>query len=495
MRDHVLRHIGGLRQRPQRGADRPGRWATSATRSWWRPRRATRRGIGRPTFPRRRSWRRPSEAWAACAPTTWTSFCSTIRRSTCCWPPMCATTLARLVASGKIRAWGASTKGPTDALEALRACDVPVIQANFNMMDIRAIDQRPVRRSDPSKCGLHRPNASMLWFSVRIDRPRHDISAGRPSRRMAAPAAGELDRRGGRPARCGIGAARSGRRSGRASLLPGLSGGIEHHSRHPDAGRGRSERRRQWTGTATGMTPSPPSWKSTEIANSSFRARKLRDEVEQVAAGKQVSADPRRGGGLEIGLAVADQETIARRQPTTRRAACQHAGARLAQVRDSPVALHRAFGVIGANTRCNRYARRPCAARRSSSHVGRRHAARCRDHARCRPGSSRRTPDIRRHSANARFAARRRSSAPVRCGGHSRCPRSVRRHGRGRPPAAARCAARGFARGRSPPECRYRRTAASTTEPSTRPAWAAPAAPGAPGSRGSGRSATGWPCS
>ena len=32
-----------------------------------------------------------------------------------------------------------SAKGPADALEALRACDVPVIQANFNMMDVRAV--------------------------------------------------------------------------------------------------------------------------------------------------------------------------------------------------------------------------------------------------------------------------------------------------------------------------------------------------------------------
>ena len=47
--------------------------------------------------------------------------------------------LARLTASGKIRSWGASAKGPADALEALRACDVPVIQANFNMMDVRAV--------------------------------------------------------------------------------------------------------------------------------------------------------------------------------------------------------------------------------------------------------------------------------------------------------------------------------------------------------------------
>ena len=47
--------------------------------------------------------------------------------------------LAHLVASGKIRSWGASAKGPADALKALQACDVPVIQANFNMMDVRAV--------------------------------------------------------------------------------------------------------------------------------------------------------------------------------------------------------------------------------------------------------------------------------------------------------------------------------------------------------------------
>ena len=47
--------------------------------------------------------------------------------------------LVRLQASGKIRAWGSSAKGPADALDALRLCDVPVIQANFNMMDVRAV--------------------------------------------------------------------------------------------------------------------------------------------------------------------------------------------------------------------------------------------------------------------------------------------------------------------------------------------------------------------
>jgi aryl-alcohol dehydrogenase-like predicted oxidoreductase len=46
--------------------------------------------------------------------------------------------LAKLVASGKIRAWGASTKSPAEAIDALREADVAVVQANFNMMDVRA---------------------------------------------------------------------------------------------------------------------------------------------------------------------------------------------------------------------------------------------------------------------------------------------------------------------------------------------------------------------
>ena len=47
--------------------------------------------------------------------------------------------LAGLAQAGKIRAWGASAKSPGEALEALRACDVPVLQANFNMMDVRVL--------------------------------------------------------------------------------------------------------------------------------------------------------------------------------------------------------------------------------------------------------------------------------------------------------------------------------------------------------------------
>jgi aryl-alcohol dehydrogenase-like predicted oxidoreductase len=47
--------------------------------------------------------------------------------------------MADLVARGKVRAWGLSAKGPADAMAALQAGDVTVIQANFNMMDVRAI--------------------------------------------------------------------------------------------------------------------------------------------------------------------------------------------------------------------------------------------------------------------------------------------------------------------------------------------------------------------
>ena len=47
--------------------------------------------------------------------------------------------LAKLVASGKIRAWGASTKSPAEAIDALRQADVAVVQANFSMMDVRAV--------------------------------------------------------------------------------------------------------------------------------------------------------------------------------------------------------------------------------------------------------------------------------------------------------------------------------------------------------------------
>jgi len=48
--------------------------------------------------------------------------------------------LAQLKADGKIRAWGVSAKSPTEAIEALAEFAAPVVQANFNMMDVRVLD-------------------------------------------------------------------------------------------------------------------------------------------------------------------------------------------------------------------------------------------------------------------------------------------------------------------------------------------------------------------
>ena len=48
--------------------------------------------------------------------------------------------LERLQAAGKIRAWGVSAKSPAEAIEALTAFEAPMVQANFNMMDVRALD-------------------------------------------------------------------------------------------------------------------------------------------------------------------------------------------------------------------------------------------------------------------------------------------------------------------------------------------------------------------
>jgi aryl-alcohol dehydrogenase-like predicted oxidoreductase len=48
--------------------------------------------------------------------------------------------LAALQKAGKIRAWGVSAKSPVEAIEALREFDAAVVQANFNMMDVRALD-------------------------------------------------------------------------------------------------------------------------------------------------------------------------------------------------------------------------------------------------------------------------------------------------------------------------------------------------------------------
>lgn len=62
--------------------------------------------------------------------------------------------LERLIAKGMIRSWGVSAKSPGDALEALKANDVPIVQANFNMMDVRAVTSGLFERVSSSQTGF-----------------------------------------------------------------------------------------------------------------------------------------------------------------------------------------------------------------------------------------------------------------------------------------------------------------------------------------------------
>jgi aryl-alcohol dehydrogenase-like predicted oxidoreductase len=48
-------------------------------------------------------------------------------------------TLENLRQAGKIRCWGVSAKTPEEAIEAIVSFDAAVVQANFNMMDVRAV--------------------------------------------------------------------------------------------------------------------------------------------------------------------------------------------------------------------------------------------------------------------------------------------------------------------------------------------------------------------
>ena len=107
--------------------------------------------------------------------------------------------LARLVESGKIRAWGVSAKGPDEAMQALRACESPVIQANFNMMDVRALSSGLLAEVErPASGFIARTPLCFGFLSGTIGRDTR-LSAGRPPAALAARPARQLDRRGGRP--------------------------------------------------------------------------------------------------------------------------------------------------------------------------------------------------------------------------------------------------------------------------------------------------------
>src|SRR6267142_5522070 len=80
--------------------------------------------------------------------------------------------LSGLVTSGKIRAWGISSKGPNEAMEALRACDAAVIQANFNMMDVRALTSGLL--AEVSRVGVGFIARTPLCFGFLSGTIRHD---------------------------------------------------------------------------------------------------------------------------------------------------------------------------------------------------------------------------------------------------------------------------------------------------------------------------------
>ena len=57
-----------------------------------------------------------------------------------------------------------------EAIEALALYDAPVVQANFNMMDVRAITSAACSTKwSRHDAGLHRAHAALLWFSIGND--------------------------------------------------------------------------------------------------------------------------------------------------------------------------------------------------------------------------------------------------------------------------------------------------------------------------------------
>ena len=145
--------------------------------------------------------------------------------------------LAKLVASGKIRAWGASTKSPAEAIDALRTADVGVVQANFNMMDVRALSDGLFDEVVKRQAGFIGRTPLCFGFLAGTIRRDTVFPPRRSSQRLVARPAGQLDRRCGRPAGRRVGAARAGGCAERLALLSFVSRGLQRHSRHPDAAR------------------------------------------------------------------------------------------------------------------------------------------------------------------------------------------------------------------------------------------------------------------
>jgi aryl-alcohol dehydrogenase-like predicted oxidoreductase len=62
--------------------------------------------------------------------------------------------LQGLVRNGRVRTWGASMRSPGEALLALQATSIPVLQVNLNMLDVRALDCGLMQAAEARGIGL-----------------------------------------------------------------------------------------------------------------------------------------------------------------------------------------------------------------------------------------------------------------------------------------------------------------------------------------------------
>ena len=148
-------------------------------------------------------------------------------------------TLDRLQAAGKIRAWGISAKSPAEAIEALVEFGAPVVQANFNMMDVRIIDSGLLHEVERRGAGfIGRTPLCFGFLSGAIGRdttfPPGDHRLGWSRAQLDNWIDGASDLLSAVGARPG----RRGRTPHCASAWPCPR--FDHHSRHPDAAK-RSE--------------------------------------------------------------------------------------------------------------------------------------------------------------------------------------------------------------------------------------------------------------
>ena len=84
--------------------------------------------------------------------------------------PAIADTIMDLQRSGKIRAWGLSAKSPDDGIAAFRDLGAGTVQANINMLDVRAVTGGLVEAAQAAKAGIiARTPLCFGYLSGRVD--------------------------------------------------------------------------------------------------------------------------------------------------------------------------------------------------------------------------------------------------------------------------------------------------------------------------------------